>query len=441
MAKQRTIGKECIYSGIGLHTGSKTTIKFKPAPEDYGVRFVRIDMPNNPEIIANINNVVGVTRGTTLANGEARVHTVEHIMASFHALGIDNVIVEIDANEPPVADGSAFPFVEILKEAGIIEQTKEKEYITIKEPIKFQDKDAELIILPSDEFKISCTISYNHPILETQFLSFTLAEDAFCNEIAPARTFCFDYEIECMQREGLAKGGSLDNAIVIGATKIHNKTNLRFKDEFVRHKILDLIGDLFLLGKPIKGHVIAVKCGHSVNVEFATKILEVLNTSKKENISISNTENVKKYEGKLLNVNDIMAIIPHRHPFLLIDRAILTDETKSAIGFKNLTINEAFFQGHYPGNPIMPGVLIIEAMAQTACLIFLSRSGLSETKIPLFMGINEVKFRKPVVPGDRLRLEVEVTRARERGGKLEGKAYVEDMLVAEAEIMFSLIDK
>ncbi|MDR0676037.1 MAG: UDP-3-O-acyl-N-acetylglucosamine deacetylase [Elusimicrobiota bacterium] len=441
MAKQQTIARECFFSGIGLHTGNRTTLNFKPAPEDFGIRFIRIDLPNKPEIIANINNVIGVTRGTTIANGNARVHTIEHIMATLNAMGIDNIIIELDNNETPVGDGSAIPFVETLKNAGVICQSKERQYITLENPIKFVKGDTELVILPSDSLEISCTISYEHPILKTQFLHFSLEKDDFIKEIAPARTFCFDYEIEYMKKEGLAKGGNLDNAIVIGEKKVHNK-ELRFCDEFVRHKILDLIGDIYLLGKPIKGHIIAIKCGHAVNIEFAKEIAKNITISVKKN-EIKNISNIeqKKYEGQLLNINDIMNIIPHRYPFLLIDKAILLNDGKSAVGFKNVSINEAFFQGHYPGNPIMPGVLIIEGMAQTSCLIFLSKPGLAATKVPLFMGINEVKFRKSIIPGDMIIFEVEVTRERERGGKLLGKAFVNNNLVAEAEIMFTLVDK
>ncbi len=440
MSKQKTISKEASYSGVGLHTGNKTTLTFKPAQENSGIKFVRIDMPNQPEIPARIENVVGVTRGTTIAANDASVHTVEHILASLSALEIDNVIIEIDGNEPPVADGSAFPFVQILKEAGIVEQAQDKEFIKIDKTIAYKKGDVELIVVPSEEFKISLTISYNHPILNTQYMSFSIEDGDFMNEIAPARTFCFDYEIECMQKEGLAKGGSLDNAIVIGENKIHNK-ELRFKDEFVRHKILDLIGDLAFLGKRLKGHVIAFKSGHSVNIEFAREIFKSLNTPKNIEAKIEAEDYKQVCEGKLLNIVDIMGIIPHRYPFLLIDKVIITEDAKSAVGFKNVTMNEAFFQGHFPGRPVMPGVLIIEAMAQTSCVLFLSKAELAETKLALFMGINNVRFRRQVVPGDVLRFEMEVTRGRERGGKVLGKAFVGNSLVAEAEIMFSLVDK
>ena len=438
MARQKTIAKEVSYSGVGLHTGNKTTITFKPAPENYGIVFRRTDLENSPEIKAHIDNVTSVTRGTTISEGDVHIHTVEHIMASLCALGIDNVKIDIDANEPPVADGSAFPFIEALKEAEIVEQNAEKVYIKLNKSIKYQKGDTELILVPADDFNVSCTISYNHPILETQFKSFSMDEEDFINELAPARTFCFDYEIECLKKEGLAKGGSLDNAIVIGERKIHNK-ELRFSDEFVRHKILDLIGDLYLLGGHVKGHIIAVKCGHATNVEFAREIIKNISVAKK--IKRNQVEYKEEWNGRWLGISDIMGIIPHRYPFLLVDKVCITEESKKAVGFKNVTMNEEFFQGHFPGRPVMPGVLIVEAMAQTSCVLFLSEPELAKTKLALFMGINNVKFRRQVIPGDVLRFEVEVTRARARGGKVDCKAFVGTNLVTEAEIMFSLVDK
>ncbi|MFC1567092.1 UDP-3-O-acyl-N-acetylglucosamine deacetylase [bacterium] len=438
MAKQKTIKNEVSYTGIGLHTGNKTEITFKPAPINTGIKFIRTDIEGRPEIEADIKNVTSVLRGTTISKGDIKIHTVEHLMATLCAMGIDNIFVELDKNEPPVGDGSCQHFVEVLKKAEIVEQSAEKEYLEITAPVEYNNNNVQLIGLPCDKFRISCTINYNHPILKTQYFTIEINEETFVNEIAKARTFCFEHEIDELKKQGLAKGGSLENAIVIGDENIHNK-ELRFQDEFVRHKILDLIGDLYLIGKPIKGHIIAARCGHSANIEFTRKVLELTKKTSYQN-DVSKYDYNKLPQGRQLDINEIKNTIPHRYPFLFIDKVIITEEEKRAVGFKNLTANEDFFNGHFPERPIMPGVIIVEAMAQTSCVLFLSRPDLND-KLAFFMGINEVKFRKPVVPGDKLRLDVEVIRARARGGKVSGKAYVESNLVAEAEFMFSLVDK
>jgi UDP-3-O-[3-hydroxymyristoyl] N-acetylglucosamine deacetylase / 3-hydroxyacyl-[acyl-carrier-protein] dehydratase len=440
--KQKTIKKEISYSGIGLHTGDTTKVVFKPAKENSGIQFLRTDIPNSAPIKAIVEKVIGVTRGTTIGEGEVRVHTVEHIMAALSGLGIDNILIEVNASEPPVADGSSMPFIEVLQKAGIVEQNAEKTYLTITEPVEYSRDGVSLVILPADEFKINCTINYDHPVLGTQYLSLVINEENFINELAKSRTFCFDYEIETLKREGLAKGGNLNNAIVIGEKKIHNE-GLRFNDEFVRHKILDLIGDLYLIGKPIKGHINAVKCGHSANIAFAKEIFKKSKEVPMHKVNNETNQQTagEQIQGRVLDINAIRATIPHRYPFLFIDKVIITEDEKKAVGFKNLTMNEEFFQGHFPERPIMPGVIIVEALAQTACVLFLSKPGLSETKLAFFMGIDGFRFRRPVVPGDRLRLEVEVTRGRERGGKVSCKAYLDDKLAADGEIMFSLVDK
>jgi len=437
MDLQRTVKRESTYSGIGLHTGNITSVTFKPAPPNSGIKFVRSDLPGKPGVEANIKNVISVARGTTLGNGSFQIQTVEHIMATLCGLGIDNLIVEVNADEPPVADGSGLPFVETLEKAGWEEQNVEKDYFEITEPVEFSDGDVHLVVLPSDEFKVSTTIDYKHHILKSQYGSFTITKEIFEKEIAPARTYCFEHEIESLKRRGLARGGSLENAVVIGQNGIHNK-DLRFPDEFVRHKILDLIGDVYLIGKPLKAHIIAIRCGHAANIALTRKLGKL--SDKSAGSQASRIFKEEEFAGKVLGLEEIQSIIPHRPPFLFVDKIIMSEDMTKAVGFKNLTINEEYFRGHFPNYPIMPGVLIVESMAQTSCVLFLARSELRK-KLPYFMAIREVKFRKPVFPGDQLQLAVEVTRARVRGGKIQGKAYVRNELVAEAEFMFSLVDR
>ncbi|MBN1621953.1 MAG: bifunctional UDP-3-O-[3-hydroxymyristoyl] N-acetylglucosamine deacetylase/3-hydroxyacyl-ACP dehydratase [Endomicrobiales bacterium] len=442
MEKQKTIIKEVQLEGIGLHTGNITKAIFKPAPPDSGIKFIRMDIENKPVISASHHQVLGAIRGTTIGTDSVRVHTVEHLLAVFFGLGIDNLEIQLFNNEPPVIDGSAKPYVDLILKAGIQEQDAPKKYLTLSQPFVYEAENVKIEAYPSDELKIDCTVSYNHPFLSEQKASFVVNSDTFINEIAPARTFCFDYEIEALKKRGLAKGGDLTNAIVIGLKEIHNPDKkLRFKDEFVRHKILDLIGDLYLIGHPIKAHIVASRPGHSHNINFAKKLaaLEEKNIHKKskETKAMSTTQVIA---GTTLDINAIQKIIPHRYPFLLIDKVTIVEELKRAVGYKCVSGNEHFFQGHFPGQPIMPGVLIIEAMAQTSCVLFLTRPDLKD-KLAYFMAIDNVKFRKPVLPGDVLELKVEVLRARERGGRVRGEAYVNNNLVAESEFMFVIVDK
>lgn len=429
--KQKTITKEISYTGISLHTGNLSTVVFKPAPVNSGIKFIRVDLPDKPIIEMNCKNVLGVIRGTTLGNEDVRIHTTEHLLATFYGLGIDNLIIEINTNEPPVADGSVLPFVQILEKAGLIEQEAEKRYFTLLQPLHYVQDETELIAFPSENLRISCTIDYHHPMLKSQYASLLITTETFKKELSSARTFCFDYEIESLKKKGLAKGGSLDNAVVIGMDRIHNKEkSLRFADEFVRHKILDLLGDLYLLGGPLKAEIVAIRCGHSHNIAFTKLLTETLQTKK---------INFPQVEGQTLNHEEIKKVIPHRYPFLFLDQVTITNQMK-AVGYKHLTGKEDFFQGHFPGRPIMPGVLVVEAMAQTSCVLFLAhpeRSG----KLAYFMSINDAKFRQPVYPGDLLELQIEVLRAREKGGKVKGNAYVNGRLVAEAEFMFYLVNK
>ena len=273
MEKQKTIAKEVSLEGIGLHTGNKSRVVFKPAPENYGIKFVRVDLPERPTINASFTHVSGTAvRGTTIANGPGKVHTVEHLLAVCSGLGIDNLKIEIDNNEPPIMDGSARPFAEIILEAGLVEQNADRNYLSLKKAVNFKSDKAEYAAFPSDELSVDCTVGYDHPFLKEQKISLKINPETFLKEIAPARTFCFDYEIEALKSKGLAKGGSFSNAIIIGLNGIHNSGKLRFQDEFVRHKLLDLLGDLYLLGRPLKARIVAVKCGHNHNIEFAREL-------------------------------------------------------------------------------------------------------------------------------------------------------------------------
>lgn len=446
------------FSGIGLHTGNITTAHFKPAAAHEGIVFFRDDLPGAPAIPATIDHVVDVVRGTTIAQGKARVHTVEHIMAALTCFPIDNVHIHLNANEPPVADGSALPYVEIIEKAGTVELDAKKIMVPLTEPVTYRSGETiiEAIPHPSNGLTISFSVIYTHPMISRQDATFDITPAVFKKEIAPARTFCFDYEIEALKKNGLAKGGSLDNAVVIGIDQVHCRGNLRFPDEFVRHKILDFIGDFSLQQPAVSALIRVIRGGHGHNINFTRKIHEVLKDfkephPKKEEAAVENTpvhapsgsahkQVSTGLEGKLLSIQEIQNIIPHRFPFLMIDRVKVIEDMKKALGYKYVTGNEHFFQGHFPGRPIMPGVLIIEAMAQTSCILFLSRPELSH-KLAFFMGMNNIKFRKPVEPGSVLELHVEVLRAREKGGKIRGEAFVGKDRVAEAEFMFVLVDK
>lgn len=446
MDNQKTLKGPVSYSGVGLHTGSATKITFEPAPPDSGIKFIRIDQKNNNVIDADIKNLIDVKRGTNIGTGEIKVHTVEHVLSALYGLGIDNAIIELDAHEPPVGDGSALPFIKTLRETTIVEQNAPRKYYELKEPVCYVDEKTSIIAVPSTEFRVSLTIVYNHPFLKSQYASFAVNAETFVKEIAPARTFCFDYEIEMLKKQGLAKGGNLDNAIVVAEKGIHSE--LRFPDEFVRHKILDLIGDFSLLGQPLKAHIIAVRCGHPSNVSFVKKLRDLISAnagaaSAKESGAPAASNNFLAgldFAHPLMDINDIQRILPHRPPFLLVDNILKIEEDKKAIGLKNVTINEDFFRGHFPGHPIMPGVLLIEAMAQVAGVLFLRKSE-NTGKVAYFMTIDKVKFRRTVVPGDTVIFEVDLVKAKSRTGIVQGKAFVNGQLTAEAEFMFMLVDR
>ena len=428
MAKQRTIKSEVSFSGMGLHTGQESTITFKPAPEDSGIYLLK----NGVKVLPDVLKVSNTVRGTTIGEGKNEIHTVEHLMAAFLGMGIDNICVEIDADEPPIGDGSALPFVGMIERAGISEQLKDRKFYTPSQKIAYCENDVKVEAEPSDKLKISFTLEYKHPFIQKQYLEFEITEDVFKKEIAPAKTYCFDYEIEQLEALGLAKGGNLDNAIVIGEKGIHNKEIMTFKDEFVRHKILDLMGDIYLLGRPIKASITSFCGGHTSNTALAKLFAD----------DMEKHPGQKETEGKTieLDIEKVKESLPHRPPFLFVDSVSIKKVREKAVGKRKIRADEWYFKGHFPDYPILPGVLMVEALAQTACVLLLSEPEY-RGKLPFFMGIDRVKFRRPVKPGEELTLNVEVLRARLRGGKVAGKAFVGGELACECEFMFSMVDK
>lgn len=431
---QKTIKNPIKISGVGLHTGNRVKLMFKPQAVNSGISFVRVDLADRPAIKVDCGNLMDSLqspRRTSLGSNGAEVQTIEHLMAVLSGLQIDNLLIELDNNEIPGMDGSGIEFLKVLKEAGIIEQEAVKKSYTIKEPIWVEEEGSLLVALPSNDYSIRYTLSYEHPLLKAQYMELTISPEAFENELAASRTFCLQEEAGDLQGKGLGKGANYENTLVMGEKDVI-KNRLRFNDEFVRHKILDLIGDLSLLGAPLKARIMAIKSGHSLNLKLVKKIL-----AQKARYELGAMAAGGAIAGGEMDASLIMKILPHRYPFLLVDRIISLESGKRAVGIKNVTINENFFVGHFPGKPVMPGVLIIEAMAQVGGVMMLSPEE-NRGKLAYFMAANDVKFRKTVVPGDQLCLEVIAGKLKARIGQVFAKAYVEGKVAAEAELMFAL---
>ena len=419
---QQTIQSEIIMTGTGLMLGQPVTLTLKPAPENSGIVFRRVDIDGIPEVKVSQESWADILpRCTSLRSGDTTVSSVEHILSALGGLGVDNAIVELDAPEPPGLDGSALPYVENIQTVGLVSQDAPRHVIEVKEPFSLSSGDRQLVLLPADALEV--TFVYAHPQTTPQIVTFEITPELYASDIAPARSFCFENEIEALKALGIGKGANYDNVLVID-TAGEPSTPLRFDDEFARHKILDLIGDLYLAGHLPRAHVIAMRTGHTFHAEFVQALAEA-----------GHLERAPVQEP--VEVMDIYEVLPHRHPMCMVDRVIEYESKKRAVGIKNVTYNEPIFEGHFPTRPVMPGVLQIEALAQLAAWLVLRDIG-KEGELGYFRSISKATFRRAVIPGDQLRLEIEVAQLRSRLARIEGRVYVGNELATEAELSIVL---
>jgi UDP-3-O-[3-hydroxymyristoyl] N-acetylglucosamine deacetylase/3-hydroxyacyl-[acyl-carrier-protein] dehydratase len=424
---RRSLRGSAALEGVGMHTGTHTRVIFSAGEPGAGIVFRRTDLDGAPEIPARLSSVTGVERRTTLASNGAEVHTVEHILAAVGGLGVDDVRIDLTGPEPPILDGSFQPFVEALERAEPAERGGEAVQLTVAEPFTVTEGEAHYLVGPAPQLRISATIEFPHPLIGRQTGSYDITPEAFARDLAPARTFGFLHEVEALRKKGLIAGASTENAIVLDEKSVVG-TKLRWPDEFVRHKAADLVGDLALLGGRLRAHVVADRPSHRGNVALGQAI--------RRRAALSGRPP--------LDIRHVLDVLPHRYPMLLVDRIVEIEDGKRIVGIKNVTINEPFFQGHFPGHPVMPGVLIIESMAQVGGVLLmghLQTEGDVKEKVVYFMSLDNVKFRRPVVPGDQIRFELELLQHKARASRIRGVGYVDGHVVVEAEMMARVVER
>lgn len=429
-SRQGTLAAALSRDGRGLHSGKPVSVELRPAEPDSGLRFRRTDLPDEPVIPASVEQVCGVEWETVLGSDAARVRTVEHLLAALAAHGIDNLEIRVSGPEPPALDGSAAPWCEAIREVGRRPQERPARVLEVPEPLSIVEGDSSYTVLPHPAYRVSAEIEFEHPTIGRQHVSTLVSDETFCRDMAPARTFGLASWREPLQEQGLALGASHDNTIVLTDDGVAPETQLRFPDEFVRHKVVDLIGDLALLGRRLQGHVVARRPGHRGNVALARKLSQQVPTSADPGDG-----------GPVLDIHEILEYMPHRYPFLLVDRVLEFESGKRILGLKNVTINEPYFQGHFPDHPIMPGVLVIEAMAQAGGLLLMNEFDDPESKVVYLMSLDDVKFRKPVLPGDALVFELTMIQFRGRVCRMKGVGRVNGDVVAEAKLLAQVVDR